>query len=142
MARVVTTSPYEVQIYHRIQFLQYQRFVASFSFVIIIDDAEMIEKSLSIFFRFQIGYCNSNTVGTTTPNILISYLTYSKLKIWWTLNKEPSITPCRAQHHCQKITTMIRIPKQIWRHKIQIEFQGKVKHHHKTRVLTKAKALS
>ena len=58
--------------------LQYKRFVASFSFVIIIDDAEMIENSLSIFFLFQIGYCNSNTIEKTTPNILISYLTYSK----------------------------------------------------------------
>ena len=69
--------------------LQYQRFVASFSFVIIIDDAKMIEMSLSIFSLFQVGYCNSNTVGTTTPNIRSSYLTYSK----------------------QKITIMIKIPK-------------------------------
>ena len=99
--------------------LQYRRFVASFNFDQIIDDAKMIEKSLSICSLFQIGYCNSNTIGTTTPNILISYLTYSK----------------------HKITNDQNTKIKFWWHEILNEFQGKTKHHHKTRVLIKAKAL-
>ena len=39
----------------------------------IIDNAEIIKKTLSIFF-FRIDYCISNTIGTNMPNILISYM--------------------------------------------------------------------
>ena len=59
--------------------LQCSRFVASFNFCDqTIDNAKIIKKTLSKFYLFQIGYCNNNIAGTTSPNFLISYMTYSQ----------------------------------------------------------------
>ena len=85
-----------------------------------------------LHFPFQIGSCNSNTIGTPTPNILISYKTLQVEKIWWILNKEPSTTPSRAQQPLpENYYNDHNTKTKFWCHEIQTEFQGKTKEHNK-----------
>ena len=76
-----------------------------------IDNAEIIKKTLPIFFLLN-RLLHSAIPSTQLCQILSSHIwpTIGR-KIWCALNKEPSTTPCTAQHYYQKINTMIRISK-------------------------------
>ena len=77
MAWVVTTLPYELQIYCRIQFCSAQILIQASLCDQIIDDAKMIKQSLSILFPSN-RWLQQQYHCTTMPNILISYMTYSR----------------------------------------------------------------